>query len=56
MIRGSDNGSSLVIMSESAMHLEFNIVERVETFVRHPAFLGSDRAGDGSPGMATYFL
>ena len=26
------------------MHLESTIIERVETFVRHPVFAGSDRA------------
>jgi hypothetical protein len=29
-----------------AMHLESTIIERVETFVRHPVFTGSDRAMD----------
>jgi hypothetical protein len=28
------------------MHLESTIIERVETFVRHPVFAGSDRAMD----------
>jgi hypothetical protein len=28
------------------MHLESTIIERVETFVRHPVFTGSDRAMD----------
>jgi hypothetical protein len=53
-------------MSEIAMHLESNIVERVETFVRHPVYAGSDRAMDlvlddlrslersGRIGQATY--
>jgi hypothetical protein len=26
------------------MHLESTIIERVETFVRHPVFAGSDQA------------
>jgi hypothetical protein len=26
------------------MHLESTIIERVETFVHHPAFAGSDKA------------
>ena len=26
------------------MHLESTIIERVETFVRHPVYAGSDRA------------
>jgi hypothetical protein len=29
-----------------AMRLESTIIERVETFVRHPVFAGSDRAMD----------
>ncbi len=28
------------------MHLESTIIERVETFVRHPVFAGSDQAMD----------
>jgi hypothetical protein len=48
------------------MHLEYTIIERVETFVRHPIFAGSDRAMDlvlddlkslergGQIGQATY--
>ena len=48
------------------MHLESTILERVETFVRHPVFAGSDRAMDlvlddlkslersGQIGRATY--
>jgi hypothetical protein len=64
--RGPDNESSLVIMSESAMHRESNIIERVENFVRHPVYAGSDRAMDfvlddlrslersGRIGQATY--
>ena len=28
------------------MHLESTIIERVETFVRHPIYAGSDRAMD----------
>ena len=28
------------------MHLESTIIERVETFVRHPVFAGSDKAMD----------
>ncbi len=28
------------------MHLETTIIERVETFVRHPVFAGSDKAMD----------
>ncbi len=28
------------------MHLESTIIERVETFVRHPVFAGSDHAMD----------
>ena len=28
------------------MHLESTIIERVETFVRHPIFAGSDQAMD----------
>jgi hypothetical protein len=28
------------------MHIESTIVERVETFVRHPVFAGSDKAMD----------
>ena len=48
------------------MRLESTIVERVETFVRHPVFAGSDRAVDfvlddleslersGQIGQATY--
>jgi hypothetical protein len=48
------------------MHLESTIIERVETFVRHPVSAGSDRAMDlvlddleslersGQIGQATY--
>jgi hypothetical protein len=48
------------------MHLESTIIERVETFVRHPVFAGSDQAMDlvlddlealersGQIGQATY--
>ena len=48
------------------MHLESTITERVETFVRHPVFAGSDQAMDlvlddlealersGQIGQATY--
>jgi hypothetical protein len=48
------------------MHLESTITERVETFLRHPVFAGSDRAVDlvlddlealeqsGRIGQATY--
>ncbi len=28
------------------MHLESTIIDRVETFVRHPVFAGSDQAMD----------
>jgi hypothetical protein len=28
------------------MHLESTIIERVETYVRHPAFAGSDQTMD----------
>ena len=28
------------------MHLESTIIDRVETFVRHPVFAGSDKAMD----------
>ena len=28
------------------MHLESTIIERVETYVRHPVFAGSDKAMD----------
>ena len=66
MQRRSDNPSSLLIKSEIAMPLESTIIERVETFVRHPVFAGSDRAMDlvlddleslernGQIGQATY--
>jgi hypothetical protein len=49
-----------------AMQLESTIIERVETFVRHPVFAGSDQAMDlvlddleamvqgGQIGQATY--
>jgi hypothetical protein len=48
------------------MHLESTIIERVESFVRHPVFAGSDQAMDlvlddleslerrGQIGQATY--
>ena len=48
------------------MHLESTIIERVETFVHHPVFAGSDQAMDlilddleslersGQIGQATY--
>jgi hypothetical protein len=53
-------------MSRTAMHLESTIIERVETFIRHPVFAGSDQAMDlvlndleslersGRIGQATY--
>jgi hypothetical protein len=53
-------------MSEIVMYIESDIVERVETFVRHPVYAGSDRAMDlvlddlrslersGRIGQATY--
>jgi hypothetical protein len=44
MERRSDNSSSWLITSGIAMHLESTIVERVETFVRHPVFAGSAQA------------
>ena len=49
------------------MHLQSNISERVETFVRHPVFAGSDQAMElvlddllameqsGQIGQATYW-
>ena len=62
----SDNASSLLITSGIAMLLESTIIERVEMFVRHPVFAGSDQAMDlvlddleslersGQIGQATY--
>jgi hypothetical protein len=46
MERTSDNPISLLITGGIIMHLESTIVERVETFVRHPVFAGSDKAMD----------
>src|SRR3954462_363321 len=66
MERRSDHASSLLITSGIAMHLESTIADRVETFVRHPVFAGSDQAMDlvlddleamersGQIGQATY--
>jgi hypothetical protein len=66
MERRSDNASSLLITNGIAMHLESTIAERVETFVRHPVFAGSDQTMDlvlddlkamersGQIGQATY--
>jgi hypothetical protein len=66
MERRSDNSSSWLITSGIAMPLESTIIERVETFVRHPVFAGSDQAMDlvlddleslersGQIGQATY--
>jgi hypothetical protein len=62
----SENSSSRLITSGIAMPLESTIIERVETLVRHPLFMGSDRAMDlvledleslarsGQIGQATY--
>jgi hypothetical protein len=67
MERSSDNASSWLITSGIAMPLESTIIERVETFVRHPVFAGSNRAMDlvlddleslersGQIGRATYW-
>jgi len=46
MERRSDDSSSLLITSGIAMHLESTIIDRVETFVRHPVFAGSDQTMD----------
>jgi hypothetical protein len=46
MERRSDDSSSLLITSGIDMHLESTIIDRVETFVRHPVFAGSDQAMD----------
>jgi hypothetical protein len=66
MERRSDDLSSWLITSGIAMPLESTIIERVETFVRHPVFAGSDQAVDlvlddleslersGQIGQATY--
>jgi hypothetical protein len=45
MKRRPDNASWL-ITSGIAMSLESTIIERVETLVSHPVFVGSDRAMD----------
>ena len=34
----------MVVTGEITMQLESAIIERVETFVRHPVFAGSDKA------------
>jgi hypothetical protein len=44
MERTSDNSTSLLITGGNIMPLESTIVERVETFVRHPVFAGSEQA------------
>jgi hypothetical protein len=66
MERRSDIASSFLITRGIAMHLEPTIIERIETFVRHPVFAGSNRAMDlvlddleslersGQIGQATY--
>jgi hypothetical protein len=36
----------LVVTGEIVMQLESTIIERVEIFVRHPVFAGSDKAMD----------
>jgi hypothetical protein len=46
MERISDNSTSLLMTGGIVMQLESTIVERVETFVRHPVFAGSDKAMD----------
>ena len=44
MERASDNSLSLLMTGGIVMHIEFTIVGRVETIVRHPVFAGSDKA------------
>jgi hypothetical protein len=46
MERSSVNSTSLSITGGIVMPLESTIIERVETFVRHPFYAGSDRAVD----------
>ncbi len=38
--------SHFTLYCEIAMHQESTIIERVETFVRHPVYPGSDKATD----------
>jgi hypothetical protein len=42
----TSGSSSVLIIRGLFMHLESTIIERVETYVRHPAFAGSDKAMD----------
>jgi hypothetical protein len=42
----SDQSTSLFMTGGIAMLLESTIIERVETFVRHPVFAGSDKTLD----------
>jgi hypothetical protein len=46
MDRTSDKSTSMLMNGGIVMNLESTIVERVETFVRHPVFAGSDKAMD----------
>jgi hypothetical protein len=42
----TSGSSSVLILRGLFMQLESTIIERVETYVRHPAFAGSDKAMD----------
>jgi hypothetical protein len=46
MKRTSEQSTSLFMTGGIVMPLESTIIERVETFVRHPVFAGSDKAMD----------
>jgi hypothetical protein len=46
MERTSDHSSPWPIISGIIVHLESTITVRVETLLRHPVFVGSDKAMD----------